>query len=316
MYYLGIDLGGTNIAAGVVDENYKIIGAEKIKTGAHRPFNEIFDDIARAAEGAVAKAGVDKKDIPFVGLGSPGAVNQQTGIIEFAGNLNFKNVPAQKLLEEHLGLKAYIANDANAAALGEAVAGVGHGVKDLVAVTLGTGVGSGVIIDGKIFGGYNSVGGEIGHMVIEMDGEPCTCGRNGCWEAYASATGLIRQTKRAMEGDRDTVMWKIVENDINAVNGRTAFEAMRAGDELGKAVVDRYIYYVSVGIINIINSLQPEIICIGGGISKEGETLLKPIREHVERERFSKYSEKQTKICCATLGNDAGIIGAALLGRY
>lgn len=315
MYYVGIDLGGTNIAVGVIDEEHKIIGSSKKKTGATRPADEIFDDIAATVEEAIKDAGVNRSEIAYVGLGTPGAVNQETGVIEFAGNLNFNNVSAKAMLEERLGITAYVANDANAAALGEAIAGAGHGVKNFVAITLGTGVGSGVIIDGKILGGYNSVAGEIGHVVINVDGEHCTCGRNGCWEAYASATALIRQTKAAMKENRDSKMWDFVDDNIDNVSGRTAFEAMREGDEAGKQVVDRYIYYVAVGIINIINSLQPEMICIGGGISKEGDTLLKPIHEHVRRERFSKHSVKQTTVCCAKLGNDAGIIGAALLGR-
>lgn len=315
MYYIGIDLGGTNIAVGVVDEQNQIVTSEKTKTGATRPPEEIFDDIAATVERAIDKAGIDRQDIAYVGMGSPGAVNSSTGIIEFAGNLNFHNVPARAMLEQRLSLPAYVDNDANSAALGEAIAGAGDGIRDFVAVTLGTGVGSGIIIDGKILNGYNAVAGEMGHMVIQMGGEHCTCGRNGCWEAYAAATGLIRQTKRAMREHPESIMWQLVEGDIDAVNGRTSFEGMRQGDETAQKVVDRYLYYVACGIINIINSLQPEMICIGGGISKEGDTLLKPIQEHILAERFSKHSDRQTTVCCAKLGNDAGIIGASLLGR-
>ena len=209
----------------------------------------------------------------------------------------------------------YLDNDANCAALGEAVAGVGRGVSSFVAITLGTGVGSGIVLDGKIVTGVNDGAGEMGHMVIVADGERCTCGRRGCWERYASATALIQQTKDAMHHDMDSKMWELVGGDINRVSGRTSFDAMRAGDKTAKKVVDKYIFYLAVGIINIVNALQPEIICIGGGIGHEKENLLVPLRKYVARERYSIHADRQTEILSAQLGNDAGIIGAALLDR-
>ena len=173
---------------------------------------------------------------------------------------------------------------------------------------------SGIIVDGKIVSGMNFAGGEMGHTVIVVDGIPCNCGRNGCWESYASATALIAQTKAKMKECPDSKMWELCGGDINKVSGRTSFNAMYAGDEAGREVVERYRYYVAVGIINIINIFQPEVLCIGGGISNEGDNLLDPIREYVKKERYSKHAKKQTEICKAVLGNDAGIIGAALLG--
>lgn len=313
MYKVGVDLGGTNIAVGVVDENYKIIGKGKVKTNAPRPAEEIFADIKKAIDLAVADAGLTMDDIEKVGVGTPGSINQDTGIIEFSNNLKFDNVPAKKMLEELTGKPCAFENDANAAALGEAYAGAGNGAKNFVAVTLGTGVGSGIIVDGKIVSGINFAGGEMGHTVIVVNGKSCNCGRNGCWESYASATALISQTKEKMQECPDSKMWELCDGDIQKVSGRTAFNAMYAGDEAGKAVVDSYLYYVSVGITNIINTFQPEVVCIGGGISNEGDNLLNPIRGYVEKERYSKYAKKQTKICKAVLGNDAGIIGAALL---
>ena len=312
MYSIGVDLGGTNIAVGVVDENYKIIGKGKIKTNAPRPAEEIFDDIAKAIDLAVADAGIKMMDVSHIGVGTPGSVNKADGIIEFANNLGFNNVPAKKMLEERTGKPCVFENDANAAALGEAYAGAGNGAKDLIAVTLGTGVGSGIIVGGKVLSGINDAAGEIGHTVICIDGEPCNCGRRGCWESYASATALISQTKKKMLECPDSKMWDEAGGDINNADGRTAFNAMYAGDEAGKQVVDKYIYFVAVGVANIINTFQPEIVCIGGGISNEGENLLNPIREYIEKERYTKYAKKQTKICKAVLGNDAGIIGAAL----
>lgn len=313
MFTIGIDLGGTNIVAAVVDEKYNIIAKAKMPTAVPRSAELIFDDIAKVCKEAVEKAGLTMNDISSVGLGTPGTVNSD-GVIEFANNLNFDNVPAKDMIIERLGDKpVYVANDANCAALGEAYAGCGNGAKNFIAVTLGTGVGSGVIIDGKIVTGVNNAGGECGHMVIVVDGEACTCGRHGCWEAYASATALINQTKKAMEQYPDSVMHQLAKEE-GKVSGKTAFDAMRRGDIAGIKVVDQYIKYVACGIINLVNALQPEIICVGGGICNEGETLLRPLRRYIEAERYSVYSKIQTKILKAELGNDAGIIGAAILG--
>ena len=196
------------------------------------------------------------------------------------------------------------------------MAGVAKETRDSVMITLGTGVGGGIIIDGKVYSGSNFAGGELGHTVIVVDGRPCTCGRKGCWETYASATGLIKTTKEHMaDAPKDSPLWTIVEGDINKVNGRTAFDAMRAGDPNGKAAVDEYIKYLSVGLADMVNIFQPAILCIGGGICNEGETLLAPVREYVAAESYGRNPENRTKICKAALGNDAGIIGAALLGK-
>lgn len=314
MFTIGIDLGGTNIVAAVVDENYKILAKAKTPTAMPRSAEEIFDDIAKVSREAMGAAGVTIDDISSIGLGTPGTVNSD-GVIEFANNLGFDHVPAKEMLIERLGDKpVYIANDANCAALGEAYAGCGNGAKDFLAVTLGTGVGSGVIVDGKLVTGVNNAGGECGHMVIVVDGEPCTCGRRGCWEAYASATALINQTKSAMEEHPDSIMHQLAAEE-GKVSGRTAFDAMRHGDIAGIKVVDKYISYVACGLINLVNAFQPEVICVGGGICNEGETLLRPLRRYVEAERYSVYSKIQTKIMKAELGNDAGIIGAAILEK-
>ena len=314
MLRIGIDLGGTNIVAAVVNDEYEMVGKAKTPTATPRSADEIFDDIAKVCKEAMAQAGVTIKDIFSVGIGTPGTVNKE-GVIEFANNLGFVNVPAKEMLIERLGIEnVSVDNDANCAALGEAQAGSGHGAKDFIAVTLGTGVGSGVIINGKIVAGVNNAGGECGHSVIVVDGEPCTCGRKGCWEAYASATALINQTKAAMEKYPDSVMHELVKANGGKVDGRTAFDAMRRGDIAGIKVVDAYVKYVACGLINLVNIFQPETICIGGGICNEGETLLRPLRRYIDSERYSVYSKIQSKIVKAELGNDAGIIGAALLG--
>jgi glucokinase len=313
MYRIGIDLGGTNIVAGVVDENYKIIAKAKRKTRLPRPADDIIRDMAEIAREAVESAGISMDEVAMVGVGSPGTCNPETGIIEYSNNIRFENVHMCDMLGSLLGKDVYIENDANAAALGEALAGAAKGAQNCVCITLGTGVGGGIIIDGKIYGGFNYAGAELGHTVIMVDGLPCTCGRNGCWESYASATALIRQTREAMEKNPDSIMWEIA-GSLDNVDGRTSFDAMRKGDTAGKEVVDRYIEYIACGLTNMINIFQPEILCIGGGICKEGDTLLKPLEEYIKSERYSKFSAKQTKLCVAKLGNDAGIIGAAFLG--
>ena len=313
MYRIGVDLGGTNIAVGVVSEDMKIIGRGKVKTKCPRPAAEIFDDIKVAVDMAIKDAGITMDEVSTVGVGTPGSVNKNNGYIEFANNLGFDQVPAKEMLEERLGKTVFLDNDANCAALGEAIAGVGKGVGNFVAVTLGTGVGSGIIVNGKIVSGVNYAGGEMGHTVIMVNGKQCNCGRKGCWEQYASATALISQTKEAMLNNKESKMWQLTNGNIDNVSGRTAFDAMRLGDEAAKEVCDNYIYYVSVGIINIINTFQPEFVCIGGGVSHEGDTILNPIRKHIDDERYSIHAAKQTQVVAAELGNDAGIFGAALL---
>ena len=315
MYRIGVDLGGTNIATGVVNEKNEIIGRGKVKTRAPRPAEAIFDSIKEAVDMAVVNAGISYSDVASIGVGTPGSVNQDTGAIEFSNNLQFRNVPAKKMLEELLKKPVYLENDANAAALGEAVAGSGNGVPSFIAITLGTGVGSGIVLDGKIYRGSNFCGGEMGHTVICVDGIPCNCGRKGCWEKYASATALVSQAVEAMQGNKGSLLWQTCDGDLNKVDGRSIFEAYDMGDAVAKAVVDKYLYYVSVGLSNVINALQPDTVCIGGGISGQGEKILKPIRDMVKAERYSVYADKQTAIVPAELGNDAGIIGAALLGE-
>lgn len=315
MYKLGIDLGGTNIVAGVVDKKYKIVAKASCKTAVPRPESEICDSMAEVAKKAVEKAKLTMDDIESVGIGVPGAVNPKTGVIEYSANLFFHNWEVVEMMEERLGKKVHIENDANAAALGEYLAGSAKGARNAVAITLGTGVGGGIIIDGKIYSGSNFAGAELGHMVIVKDGKECACGRRGCWETYASATGLINLTKQKILSEKleFSYMLKLCDGDINKVNGRTAFDAMRDGDPTATSVVEEYISYLSCGLVNIINIFQPDVLCIGGGISNEGENLLGPVRSYVERERYTKHNDKQTVICKCTLGNDAGIIGAAYL---
>lgn len=315
MYRLGIDLGGTNIVAGVVDEEYNIVAKASCKTDVPRPEKEICDSMAEVALEAIKNANISIDDVESIGIGVPGAVNPETGIIEYSANLFFHNWSVVEMMEERLNTKVKIENDANAAALGEYLAGSAKGARNAVAITLGTGVGGGIIIDGKIYSGSNFAGAELGHMVIVKGGKECACGRQGCWEAYASATGLINLTKEKIltEKPEFSYMLKLCDDDISNVSGKTAFDAMAAGDPIAKQVVEEYISYLATGIINIINIFQPDVLCVGGGVSNQGENLLAPLRAIVERERYTKHNDKQTVICQCSLGNDAGIIGAAYL---
>lgn len=311
-YFIGIDLGGTNIAAAVVDEYGVIYGRAKKKTNAPRPYNEVFDDMALCAREAAAKSGISYDDIENVGIGSPGAIDKETGTIEFSNNLAFYNVPIVEYMEKALNKKVYVDNDANAAAWGEFLVGGGKKCNNMIMITLGTGVGSGIVIDGKLFGGAYGKGAELGHMAFIMNGEKCTCGKRGCFEAYASATALVRMTKDAMKKNPDSDMWKLCRGKLSNASGRTAFKAK---DAAAKGVVKEYLGCLTDGIVSIVNMFQPNIICIGGGVSHEGKKILAPIAKGIEKYSFARFGAKQTVVELATLGNDAGIIGAALLWK-
>ncbi len=318
MYYIGIDLGGTNIAVGIVDENYRIVKKGSVPTLAQREPEAIIKDMADLCAKQIEEAGLTLDDIAYAGIAAPGTANCDEGTIVYANNLPFCNFRIAEILQGFIPFKKiYVENDANAAALGEAVAGAAKGTRYAVMITLGTGLGGGIIIDHKVYSGFNHAGGELGHMVIEVDGRPCTCGRKGCWEAYSSATALIKMTKEKLIANPDkasTIMWDMVEGDVEKVSGKTAFAAMKKGDKLGAEVVDTYIKYLASGITNIINVFQPEILCIGGGVCNEGDYLIKPLEVLVYNEQYTRSAAKKTEIKVAALGNDAGIIGAAVLG--
>lgn len=316
MYYLGIDLGGMSIKAGVCNEDGVILHKDSCVTVREEDGDRIIRDMASLCLKVIADTGITIDDIAYAGVASPGSADSERGVIIYAATLPFLNCPIAARLSELTGIKKiYIDNDANAAAKGEATFGAAKGYRDSLFITIGTGVGGGIIIDGRIYSGFNFSGAELGHTVIVKDGDECPCGRRGCLEAYASASGLIKLTKKRMNADKNTAMWALCGGDISKVNGKTAFDAKRAGDTAGTEVVAEYIEYLACGIVNFINIFQPEVLSIGGGISKEGEELLAPLREIVEREQYSRHSDKKTVIKIAELGNDAGIIGAASLGK-
>ncbi len=294
---LGIDIGGTNVKFGVVD-GLDIIYKSDIPTGAKREGNEIVADIIAECKNILAK--YDKID--KIGIGSPGGIDSEKGIITGAANINFKNTPICAMITEATGIPSRVGNDANCAVLGELYAGYGREYKNVILVTLGTGVGGGIIIDGKPYLGTRGDAGEIGHMIINYDGVKCGCGQDGCYEAYASVTALIRQTKEAIEKNPDCLMAKNAEK-LGKVSGRTSFDAMREGCPVGAKVVDTYLEYIATGLKSIYQIFRPDVIVLGGAISNEGKYMTEPLKE--------KMGNRRVIVATSELKNDIGIIGAA-----
>lgn len=313
-YYCGIDLGGTNIKAGIVDGEGKLLNKLSIKTNADRTMEAIIHDMGQLAVDAIRDAGLEIKDIEAIGIGSPGTPDNDEGLLVYSSNLPFNKAPMRKLIREVVDLPVYIDNDANCAAMAEAVAGAGKGAKDSVTITLGTGVGAGVIVNGRIFSGFNQAGSEFGHTVLVSGGVQCGCGRKGCFEQYASASALARMTREAAEADPDSLLNKVKE-DEGEWNARIAFIAMREGDKTAEEVVDRYTDYLADGLANAINAFMPEVLIVGGGVCNEGDPLLIPMREKTMSRPYFGPGVPKTRIALAQMGNDAGIVGAAMMGK-
>lgn len=306
--YIGIDLGGTNIAAGLVNEEGVILHSASIPTLKERHWSEIVKDMASLAERIIRESGHAVNDILAVGIGCPGSIDKENGVVVYSNNIVMDHVPMAEEFRKHVNLPVFLENDANAAALGE-YASCGENVDSFVFITLGTGVGGGIILNGKVWSGFNGAGAEIGHQSLVFNGKPCTCGRRGCLEAYASVSALIEQTKEAIADHPESIMNTWVK-EHGKVTGRTSFDCAKKGDEAAIAVRDRYIEYVAEGICSIVNVLQPEILAIGGGISREGDMLLDPIKQYFAVNDYNKHMKK-TDIRIAKLFGDAGIVGAA-----
>jgi len=309
---IGVDLGGTNIAVGIVDLKKKaILRKASTKTNAPRSCEEISADIVRLCRELCRAEDVSLDNIKWIGVATPGIV--KNGKVVYANNLGWKNAEFAKIIKGLTGRPTFIANDANTAAYAEAIWGVGANETSLVAITLGTGVGGGIVIDGKICEGMNGFAAELGHTIIDVNGRSCGCGKRGCLESYCSATALVREARRMMQLYPDSLMWKLCEGNINRVNAIVPFKAAAKGDACAKEVIDDFTKYLSIGVSNVINTLQPDIVCIGGGISGEGENLMRPLREKIERISFG-AAGLRTRVEVAHYMNDAGIIGGALLG--
>ena len=314
MYYVGIDIGGTNLKAGLVDESCRIVATKKMPL-EFISMEQMGKTLAEMALALVEEYRVPKEQVASVGMGFPGPVDNRRGVVIKTVNIPIRFMPVAEMFQRYWDLPVYLGNDADCAALGEYYHYEDKSIESLILVTLGTGIGTGIILNGKIHSGVNGCAGEGGHMVVVHNGEECTCGRRGCWERYASANALIRQTREAMEEHKDSRMWEMAGGELGCVDGRTAFAAMRAGDAAARAVVDQYLDYLCEGLANLVNIFQPEVIALGGGVSHErDEDLLAPLQSRVLELCFGREAEKHTRLVKARLGNDAGIIGAALLG--
>lgn len=311
MKAIGVDIGGMTIKVGLVDENGKIIGENRVKTA--KTADRCLDNLFLQIRTLLNQNNLTEKDIRGIGVGCPGLVDVEKGIVEHLPNLGWVNVPLVAQLKEKFRTEIRISNDANVATLGEVLFGAAKGYDSAVMFTLGTGVGGGIVINGKLYEGGKGRGAELGHTTLILNGAPCTCGRNGCVEVYVSATALIGQTKAAMRADGDSEMWKYVGGDIDAVDGRTAFECEKKGDPAAKRVIDNYVTYLSESIMNMLNIFRPPVFILGGGISKEGKNLTERVTAYLEGFSYGYKFAPKTKIVTATLGNDAGIIGAAAL---
>ena len=312
MYRIGIDVGGTGIKVGVIDEQLKVLAEKYIYTFTDIPFSEQIERIVNCVFEAAESAGLEKKQIISVGVGIPGIANQATGEVIKCTNMGWHHVPFREEFQKHLDVPVLIDNDANVAALAESVAGISKGTSSSVFITIGTGIGSGIIINNRIWNGFHGIGGEFGHVIFKVDGFPCTCGNRGCLERYCSATALIRMAREAIADNVNSVMMNMVSNDITKIEARTVIDAARKEDPVALDVYNTYIHYLAQAIAGITNLLDPEVIVIGGGVSKAGDFLLSPLRR-----AYSGYviynDQPMPDIKLAILGSEAGIIGAAML---
>lgn len=312
MYYIGIDIGGMSVKIGVVSDKGKIKISRSIPTEADSGYEVMVKRMAETIEEICSEINLNTAELKGIGMGIPGTADSKIGMVTVATNIGWRNVPIVAEMRKYFNIPIKINNDANCAALGEQRFGGGAEFDSVIFITLGTGVGSGIIYEGNLIEGVGSAGAESGHMVIQVDGEPCNCGRSGCWESYASATALIKQTKRAMENYPNSLMHDIFRK-YGKVSGRTAFLAASEGDIPAKQVVERYIKYIAIGLINLGNIVHPNAFIMGGGISHEGESLIKPLQKYLDNYCYGSGLNPAIKVCQAVLGNDAGIVGAAAL---
>lgn len=312
MIAIGIDIGGTSIKGAGITKEGKVLEVFSMPVDKADTQEATINKLIDAVNKYIKDQGFKKEEILGIGCGVPGVMDTKTGIVTYSNNLRWFDLPIVEMLEKGTGLKVRITNDANAAALGEARFGAGKKYKNIIMITLGTGVGGGIVIDGKLFEGNLGKGAELGHSVLVMDGEQCSCGRKGCFEAYASATALIRDTKRAMEQRKESKCWEVAEK-LGKVDARVAFEADRLGDEVGHQLVENYVKYLGEGLLNYFNIFRPEALILSGGIANEGEYLLSRLRKYFEIYNYGFQGTPKVDLLVSELGYDSGKIGAAAL---
>jgi glucokinase len=313
--YIGIDLGGTNIAVGIVDENGELKYEKSCPTMLEREPKEIIYDMRDLVLKVIEEFGICKSEIKAIGIGIPGLADKEGNVI-FCVNLGWNNVPLREVLEKELNIPVYMDNDATVAGLAEYECGVMKGTKSGILLTLGTGIGGGIILDGEVYSGFNGVGSELGHIVVGENFYDCNCGRNGCLETFASSTAIIRYTKKLMqEMDEETLITEKIDGNLDNLNAKIIFDCAKEGDKIANLAVKRLVKYLGIGIFNIINFIDPEIIALGGGVANAGQYLLDLVIKEVIENKY--YKELPiAKIVLAKLGNKAGIIGAAMVGKH
>ena len=311
MIAIGIDIGGTSIKGAAVDSNGRVYEKFTMPFIKGEDGELTISKLADLVKEYIAAQKLENKIIG-IGIGSPGTLDVDKGIVEYANNLGWNNLPVAEIMQRTLPYPVRLTNDANAACLGEAKFGAGKAYETIIMLTLGTGVGGGIIINGNLFEGNQAKGGELGHVVIQMDGEPCSCGRKGCLEAYASATALIRDTKRAMKANKRSLMWKI-SPDIDLVDGKVAFEGTKKGDPAAIEVINNYVKYLGEGILNFCNIFRPNVVVLSGGVANAGEFLFSRLNAYIKERDYGYKSTPEVRIVPAELGYDSGKIGAAAL---
>ena len=308
---IGIDLGGTFIKFGLLDDRMRPVGVFQLPTPIDRSSDGVVDQMVAGAKRLISEQNIDSDDIVGVGIGSPGPLDLANGVVLAMPNIpGMDNAPLRDRVSEGLALPAVLENDANAAAYGEYLCGAGKGACDIVMLTLGTGVGGGIVIDGKVLHGSHGIGAELGHMIVQPGGERCGCGQEGCLERYCSATYLAEYAVRLVrDHGRDSALAGIL-NEKGSIDARDINEAHKAGDVLATELWDREAHYLALGCVSLCRIFDPDRIVLAGGLAKAGDDLLEPVREHFSRLDW-KLTEPQTEIVIASLGNDAGVIGAA-----
>lgn len=314
-WLVGVDLGGTTIKIAFINQNGEMIHKWEIPTNTREKGNHIPTDIAKSIDQTLDELRQNKNKLIGIGIGAPGPVNLKNGSIDVAVNLGWENFHLKSLLEMETSLPVIVENDANVAAIGEMWKGAGKGAKDLLCVTLGTGVGGGIIANGEIIHGVNGAGGEIGHIpsIIE-GGVRCNCGKTGCLETVASATGIVRLTIEELSSTHTPSKLREIYHEHQSLSSKLVFEAANEGDELANKVIDNVTLYLGLALANLANGLNPEKIVIGGGVSKAGDALLAPLKEHFTRFAFPRVAQG-VELAIATLGNDAGVIGSSWLAK-
>jgi len=308
---LGIDLGGTKILTAVTNTQGKMLSRDHSITPAKEGQEAVIKSILESVGRALAQAHISTPDLAAVGIGAPGLSNPETGVLFTSPNLpGWKDVPLRDIIEKELGKKAFLINDANAAAIGELYFGAGRGALNFIYITVSTGIGGGIIIDGKIYTGSTGTAGELGHMVIDDEGPQCNCGNKGCWETLASGTALSREARHRIKEGAATSILKYAGGNIEKINAEAIHEAAQAGDKLANELIARTAYYLGVGLANLINIFNPEVIIIGGGLSNIGDMLLKPAFEEAGRRAF-RQSYQAVRFARAELGRNSGVLGAA-----